>query len=145
MQMYKIILLFSLISFCGCVAGISRQGYKLEDTKNKSLSSCDLVIKKKYVYNKDAVDILGKINSYDTGLSVTCNQDYVLSIFCEEACALGADILNIIEEKTSDIWSSCYRAKAEFLRLKDRQKIEELKNSEQYYPGFVAEMGNNYK
>lgn len=145
MRTYKFLLLFSLISLYGCAAGISRQGYKLEDIKNKDLSSCEFVIKKNYSYDVNEVDIVGKINSYDTGISVTCNHDYVLRIFCEEACALDADILNIVDERMPDILSSCYRAKAEFIRLKDRQKVKELKNSEQYYPELIVEMRNRGK
>ena len=43
---------------------------------------------------------------------------------------LGADVINITDERLPDILSTCYRAKAEFIRLKDRQEVEGLKNGE---------------
>jgi len=48
----------------------------------------------------------------------------VLNQFRQEACALGADLINITDESRFDILSTCYRAKAEFLRFKDKEKVK---------------------
>jgi hypothetical protein len=35
--------------------------------------------------------------------------------------------VNITEEKQPNIWTStCYRARAQFIRLKDREKVKDL-------------------
>ena len=123
----SIFLLFAVFLSAGCSAKIARYGYTLEDIqKNNNASDFFIPIKKNFVYNKDEVEILGEIKAGDTGFSTDCNEGHVLNIFRQEACALKADLINIIYERNTDMLSSCYRAKAQFLRFKNREKVKNL-------------------
>ncbi len=118
---YSLVTVLLLLLF-GCDAQITREGYKAEDLGETSQPDCCVAIKNNININREEVEVLGKIKASDTGFSTACDEEYVLDIFGEDACALGADIINIVEEEQPDyFWSTCYRAKAEFLRLKDRQ------------------------
>ncbi len=122
-----IFLCFELFFLVGCAPKITRYGYTFQDIQNKNQNSnCFVPIKKNFVYDKEEVVILGEILSGDSGVSTDCNEGHVLNIFRQEACALKADLINIIYERNTDLWSSCYRAKAQFLRFKDRGKVKNL-------------------
>jgi len=45
---------------------------------------------------------------------------------------LDADVINILEEKYPNFWSTCYRAKAEFLVYKDRNRAESDYSDQKY-------------
>ena len=124
--MQKIILFFSLVVFVGCSSTMTRSGYTLESLPVNKDAQCGILIKKNFQYKKEEVEILGSIKAGDSGLSVKCGEAYVLKQFQQEACALGADLINIMNESRLDILSSCYRAKAEFLRFQDREKVKNL-------------------
>jgi hypothetical protein len=127
------ILLFSVISLLmGCASKITRSGYSLQDEDQYKNFGCNVAIKKDFVYNKDDVETLGEIKAGDSGFSFDCGKKYVLSLFKKEACALSADLINIIYERNIDLWSSCYRAKAQFLRFKDREKAQNLESDAAY-------------
>jgi hypothetical protein len=124
----------------GCAAGITRTGYQLPANQNpKGLQRCPIAIQCDAKYDSNAVEVLGSIDAYDTGFSTDCDEAYVLDIFCREACSVGADLINITEENRPDMWSSCYRAKAEFLRFKDRAKIKGLVSDAKYAPNLIIE------
>ncbi len=124
--MQKIILLFSLIMLAGCSSTMTRYGYTLKSLQINKDAQCDVPIKNNFAYNKDEVEILGSIKAGDSGFSVKCGEAYVLKQFQLEACALGADLINILAESRFDILSTCYRARAEFLRFKNREKAKNL-------------------
>ena len=125
----KIFLFFAILVFAGCSSVITRRGYSLQDIQNKEkYPGCNIPVKKKFQYDKNEVEVLGEIKAGDSGFSVTCGETHVLNIFRQEACALGADLINITSEHRLDIASSCYRARAEFLRFKDREKAKNLES-----------------
>lgn len=76
---------------------------------------------------------LGNIEVYDHNLiSSNCDIYTVLSILKGDGCYLGADYINITEEKYPDyIWSVCYRVKAEFVKT-DKGKTEKFESDPQY-------------
>ena len=125
-----------IFTLTGCSIGISRIGYnQTELKKNYNEQNCKLAIKCEAQYSSDEVEVLGKIRSYETGFSINCSEIEVLTIFCEDACALGADIVNLTwEELPHTAGSTCYRATAELLRLKDREAATQVKSDEKYYP-----------
>jgi hypothetical protein len=124
----------------GCAAGITRTGYRLpENQKSKDLQRCPITIQCNAKYDTNDVVVLGSIDAYDTGFSTDCDEAYVLDIFCREACSVGADLINITEEKHPDGWSTCYRAKADFLRFKDRDKAKGLLSDAKYAPNLIIE------
>ena len=124
----------------GCASGIKRTGYKLPKEQNaKTLPICPIVIKSHAQFETGAVVVLGHIDAYDNGISVHCDEAYAFNLFAREACALGADIINITEEKQPDFWSTCYRAKAEFLRFEDREKAIGLLSDSRYAPDLIID------
>ena len=132
-NMRTLILLIVIISLTGCASVMTRYGYDLQSIPNRNAHlGCSIPIKRDFRYNKDEAEILGSIKAGDTGFSLECGKGYVLGIFRQEACALGADLINITYERGLDLWSSCYRAKADFLRLKDREKVKTLESDVAY-------------
>lgn len=140
--------LTSLITFsciavliAGCAAGISRTGYQLpKNTKSKDLERRPVAIQCNVKYNPNEVDVVGSIHAYDTGFSTDCDEAYVLDTFLREATYVQADLVNITEEKQPTVFgSTCYRAKAQFLRFKDREKVRSLVSDPQFAPELVIE------
>ncbi len=124
----------------GCAAGITRTGYRLpENQKSKDLQRCPITIQCNAKYDTNDVVVLGSIHAYDTSISTDCDEAYVLDIFCREACMLGADLINITEEKQPDLWSTCYRARAQFLRFNDREKAKGLLSDAKYEPNLIVD------
>ena len=126
----------------GCAAGITRTGYQLPKSQEENkLQRCPIAIQCHAKYDTNNIVVLGSIHEYDTGFSVYCDEAYILDIFCREGCMLGADIINITEEHQPDLWSTCYRAKAEFLRFKDkdRERAKELLSDPKYAPNLIIE------
>ena len=68
-----------------------------------------------------------------------------MDIFCKEACALGADLVNVTDEKQPDFWSTCYRAKAEFLHFKDREEAKVLLSDAKYAPDLIIDRSEKSK
>ena len=134
--MQRSLMIFSLLfilSLTGCASKITRYGYSLQELPDKDkYLGCIMPIKKDFIYNKDEVEILGEILAGDSGVSLDCGKGHVLNLFRQEACALKADLINISYERDIDIWSSCYRAKAQFLRFRDREKAKNLENDAGY-------------
>jgi hypothetical protein len=125
----------------GCAAGITRTGYQLPKGQNsKDLQRRPIAIQCNGKFDTNDVEVLGSIHAYDTGVSTDCDEAYVLDIFCREGTMLGADLINITEEKQPNPWTStCYRAKAEFLRFKDREKTKDLVSDAKYAPNLIIE------
>ena len=122
----------------GCSTGIKRTGYKLpEHVQTKNLPQCKIAIQCYPMFRKDDVTVVGRISSFDKGFSVNCDEAAVLEIFCKEACSLGADIVVIKEEKHPDDWSTCYRAKAEFVRFNDRAKAQRVVSDSRFAPDLI--------
>jgi|SRR5450756_12514 len=130
-----------LILLSGCAAGITRTGYQLPAGKaSKDLPLEAIAIQANVHYNTNEVDVLGSIHAYDNGLSTDCDEATIIETFCREGHMLGADLIDITEEKQPNPWTStCYRAKATFLRYKDRAKAKGLVSDPQYAPALIME------
>ncbi len=140
----KIVLITGLCSAAifgsGCVSGIKRTGYQLPANANaKNLEKCPIAIQCNAKYENEKVVVLGRIDAYDTGFSTVCDEAYILDIFCKEACALGADLVNIKAEKQPDFWSTCYRSKAEFIRFNDREQARAIFSDAKYTPELIID------
>jgi len=141
----KITLLMALcgaaVLASGCAAGISRTGYKLPPNQNaNALPRRPIAIRCEMQYNTNDLEVLGSIHAYDTGFSTDCDEAAVLDIFCREGNMLGADIVDITEEKQPSVWtSSCYRARATFLRYRDRGKAKDLVSDPKYAPDLIID------
>src|SRR5437867_4632864 len=124
----------------GCATGITRIGYQLPSRgEAKDLTKCPIAIRAYASYDASAVDVLGSIKAYDTGFSTDCDEAYVLDNFCKDACALGADVVNVTEEHQPDFWSTCYRASAELLRFKEREQAKNLLSDAKYAPELIID------
>lgn len=126
------ILAFSLVACTGPV-GITREGYEppTDEALNQACD-CKIALKNNASFAENDVEVLGAVKFYDTGFSVVCDEEYVLSLASLEACTLGADLVNIIEDKQPDHWSTCYRAKADFLLLENRDEATALTSDNRY-------------
>jgi hypothetical protein len=123
----------------GCAAGITRTGYQIPASQtSKDLPRRPIAIQCNATYDTNNVVMLGSIHAYDTGFSTDCDEAAILDIFCREGCMVGADLINITEEKQPNPWTStCYRAKADFLRFKDRAKVNNLVSDAKYAPNLI--------
>ena len=135
-----IVFCFVAVFLSGCATGISRSGYsKPSGPPPSDIASRPIVIQCNAQYDPHDVVVLGSIHAYDTGFSTRCDEPYILGIFCEEGRILGADVVNITEEKQPSIWgSTCYQAKAQFLRFTDREMAKGLVSDPKYAPDLVA-------
>lgn len=127
---FAVFVLAATFFVMGCSAGVSRQGYTL--SKECVPSNCSVLVLGYEAFNETRMERLGSIEMYDTGFSIWCDEEYVLNRMKNEACALGADIVNITDEKYPDFWSSCYRAKADFIRLKNKEEANFVKADPHY-------------
>jgi hypothetical protein len=134
MTMRILFIILLLIFISGCAVGIERRGYTQSEVNNAiNLESCKIAVKYKENYNNSEVaKIIGTIRSYEQGFSINCSEIEVLSIFYKEACIQGADIINIVEEKHISFASTCYRATAELVKLKDRETTKCLESDPRY-------------
>lgn len=150
MQLDKIYYLKTFLILCGatailsgCTSGITRTGYRLPSGQTSvAATNSPIAIKCNAHYSTNDVVLLGSIHAYDTGFSTRCDEAYVLGIFSEEGRMLGADVINITEERQPDFWSTCYQAKAQFLHFKDRKMAMEVYSDPKYAPDLVAERSN---
>lgn len=62
----------------------------------------------------ERVTKIGDLRFQDSGFSTDCSFNSLLNQGSLEARKNGANIVKVIEKKTPDIWSSCYRLKIEF-------------------------------
>jgi hypothetical protein len=115
MKMVKFITLIILLVLTGCSHSIRRFGYDM-DRKALSKDTCEISFLKNMPTDTTKFKRIGRIKLGDTGFSTNCHEDDALRILRRDACQLGADAVNILNEKRPDFWSTCYRVEAEFLK-----------------------------
>ncbi len=143
MKLIQKIFFVGLIFLIGCSPRVVRIGY--DNSGNSSEGNCEVVIKKLSDFDEDEVEVKGEIKIKDTGFSIKCEEADVLRILKQEACAVGADIINIIEERRADIFSTCYRVEAELLKSKGNNETLEMKSDKQYSEEQIDERVKNDK
>jgi hypothetical protein len=129
---YIVIIFICLLSIAmaACSPRITRHGYELDsDGEN---SQCNIVVTQFREFSDDEAEVLARVDIGDTGFTITCEESDVLNILKDEGCMMGAHVVNITREKRADWWSNCYRAGAEFLRLKDNPDKKEIKTDTAY-------------
>lgn len=89
-------------------------------SKQNALSENDyvLVIDESDFFINDGINI-GTIKSIDKGFSANCTYDEIIENFKKICKQNGANILNVIEHKLPDQWSSCHRVEAIIYRVPD--------------------------
>ncbi len=140
MKQIQILFIIGILALImGCQASITRYGYKTNDLKT-NVSSCDgIVIKNNAKLSPDMFEVIGSIKASDTQFSTECSEEYVLAVFRKDACALCANIINIVEEKHPNFMSTCYQAKAELIRIKDRSLLADMTSDSQYSSELIKE------
>jgi hypothetical protein len=78
--------------------------------------------------------MIGEVKLGDSGFSVACSEEHAINILRGEACAINADLIIITEENRPDLWSSCYRCRAEFYRFNKSDNNKDIKSDEIYDP-----------
>ena len=121
-----------LFLFASCTSSIKREGYVLDHSTVSQADCANTIIVRSLDYDPGLVVPLGKISASDSGFSVDCSEKFVIDSFKKDACAVGADIVNITKDSQPDFWSTCYRAEAELLRIKDREKLSNIKSDSRY-------------
>lgn len=123
----------------GCSSSIKRSGYSVPRDAAPHVDSQHIPVMKNMVYEAADAALLGIISARDTGFAVKCSEAYVLGIFRNDAGVIGADVVNIIQEKQPSIWVTCYRATAQLLRFNDRAKAQALMSDAEYSDELVKE------
>ena len=100
-----------------CSPSVNRSGYQPASVLDEA--KCHVAVKRGATFPPDQVLVLGEVDFGDTGFSTDCDENTVIALLRREACSTGADVADIIEEHRQDIASTCYRAKARLLRLRN--------------------------
>jgi hypothetical protein len=130
----------AMVLLCGCAAGVSRYGYSVEPSIHSAVP--DIAIKKDAHFEKEDVDVLGRIKVYDKFFSTKCDEATVFDIVLGDAGALGADLVNILWDKQPGyVWTVCYRMEAEFLRFHDREMAENIHSDPKYELACIQRRG----
>jgi len=122
----------TLFLLTGCSANVTRHGYQIDP--KKQVAECATPIKLKADLTNSDIQKLGMIDVYDANLvSVNCDESIVLGMLKTDSCHLGADMINITEERQPDyIFSVCYRVKADFIKFKSAPSSTLLASDPQY-------------
>lgn len=115
----KRILIYGLLALLitSCSHRIARSGYK----KQTVPAECEVVIQKDLSLPDTVATMVGGITLGESGISVNCNEATAMETLKKEACSASADLVLITQEKRPDVWSSCYRCKAEFYRFNNQE------------------------
>ena len=121
------LLVFMVITFIGCTYGIRREGY--QPLSNAHPELCEISVKRQaYVQPYDGKK-LGRIELYDTGVTTGCSQDKAFALLRKEGCRLGANFIDLVQEQTIDLLSSCYRLKADFWYIDNPDRLDIKSNA----------------
>jgi hypothetical protein len=93
-----------------------------------------VIIKKNISIADTLATKIGEVKLGDSGFSVACSEEHAINILIGEACAINADLIIITEENRPDLWSSCYRCRAEFYRFNKSDNNKDIKSDEIYDP-----------
>ena len=129
--------IFVCLLFSNCSHRIVRTGYK---TTKSAYKACDVVIKKSTeIYDSSSAIKVGEIKLGESGFSTACNEALAIKILKGEACAINADVIIITEEWRPDLWSTCYRCKAEFYQVNSKSELMEITPDKSYDTEQVSE------
>ena len=115
--MSKFLVLFFLICVGGCASNTQLNVYS--QPEGSKPIGCDLEVYRDPGFIKKSFDIIASISVDDTGFTVNCGLEKTMKTIRDNACEVGADAVLITNEKSPDIWSTCYRADAAMLVFKD--------------------------
>lgn len=110
---------------------VSRRGYYPDKSDDKQF--CEVSIRGSRTIVPDSLGVkLGSVKLKDSGFSNNCDESDAMKILQDEACALGADLIVILEDTQPDGLTTCYRCSAVFYRFHDLN-TRSLYPTERYY------------
>lgn len=113
----------------GCTHSIRREGY-VAAAGGVTTATCSPYLKSQGHFQTYDGKKLGRIELGDTGFSVSCSKDKAFTILRAEACKLGANFIDLVQETPpSLVGSSCYRLIAEFWLISDPNRSDIKANS----------------
>lgn len=111
-----------------CAHSVYRSGFdedrRIDEASSYVYAPCTPKIVKMMDTTQINGQLLGIIDLDDSGFSTRCDELEAIIILKEEACNVGADLVDIIEEKQPDFFSTCYRCTAALYSL-DSLNVEE--------------------
>ena len=123
-------IVIACVALSGCTTSFRRTNY--QGATKPAPADCRVAFKQAYPANPDEVEVLGSVTASDSGFSVKCDEAYVLRRLRADACLIGADVVSLHDEKAPDFWSTCYRAKADLLRFRDREAANTVTSDARY-------------
>lgn len=113
-----IILYLNVILLTSCTSyTVKRSGYEKNNQQVVKKSVSEISVVKFSSFNSDSYDKLGEIQLKDDAFTAGCSESDAIRMLREEASYIGADIINIIDEKRPDMINSCYSCHAEFYKV----------------------------
>lgn len=71
---------------------------------------------------------IGSLKFQDTGFSTDCSFNSLMNRARQSARENGANIVKVVEKKSPDIWSSCYRLVIDFYKYEgDPESLPQFK------------------
>jgi hypothetical protein len=146
----SISLILLLILITGCGYKTTRMGYEESNDPNIVLDNCEVeFVRSPYKLNQQQ-EVVGSISLDESGFSTNCKEPDARLILKEEACLLGADVVQITNEKQPSFISSCYRVSAKFIKTNytssatKKNETAEVSDSEKDdYFNYKSENDNN--
>lgn len=92
----------------------------LVDRQRESLpANCPTKTLSSFEVPLDRYDQIATVTFGDTGFSVICDKATVHEAMRAEACIVGANAVLLVHEEHPNWWSTCYRAAAKLVWLKN--------------------------
>jgi hypothetical protein len=117
----QIALAFIILTLFGCAPSIKRIGYTEIQTKQQNI--CDVSIIKQTENENNIGTSIGSIRIEDSGFSLNCGENEVISILKAEICSQGGNVVYITDETQPSLFgSSCYQVSADLYKS-DLKKV----------------------
>jgi hypothetical protein len=113
----KFVLTLLTASFLvACAPSIKRAGYPKAERRD---ANCPVAFARQgsSLDNDQKAVSLGIVEVKDGGFSMSCTEGDMLQLVRAEVCSQGGNAALILDEKQPDIWSTCYRVKAEIMSV----------------------------
>ena len=111
-SLYGLAAVITVLLLCGCSTYVKYDAQYA--TGVSKAPGCDLDIAMPPDSLQGSIKKVGHIYIGDTGLSIDCGWDTVMRNLRENACAAGADAVQVTSFKQPDWVSTCYRVDADF-------------------------------
>jgi hypothetical protein len=125
-----------LIACIACSPSVSRTEYPAD--AQHAQGECHAVVKRDPKFPAGAFERRGSVEFGDSGFSNDCAEGRAIATFRAEACNVGADLADVVEEHQPDMSSTCFRGRAVLLRRTASGADLVLVDDPRYAPGKLA-------